>query len=823
MAEQTTIETLEAYAASLSESSVRANTAAAQQHEYVNGAATVDVQTENGPVPTLAKQAVLGQEKITAALVEVASQLSGSMSYKDTAAGIAGTNPGGFFSVPVPGADEAMIIYENVNGTAVEYARMGSAKALEKVAQKTQNIEQDPDPYTVFSIADDRGHAALAVTHEAKVLAPDLVVESMGSTGESDIYSLAFCDKNGNVAFGIGHDGKVIVGLGDQSEPGQGVTDTSWQELTLGKDEVIVHIGDSFTASHYPVRDKSYVSQLSALSPFRHQSFGVSGNDLLDMQYRAVNDIATVGSTFRAMKAKYAFITSWNNDAQFRDADLSYYAENLRRMVDTVRAFGAEPVITSQFHTVSADFALLARIAEETGCAFIDCSTINREIGNLQIGPFMQGPGVLHPGTRTGGVFWLPMLDFIDRMPKPEQAIKIYRKRNGFTPAGAADLLYKDRLDRAKKWKELTVFHYSLNPEAKYDELGKLAYNSEAYTWFRNDDEYQKLAAGNPVAFTDYGLLEITLPGGANSLEAVELTLGVTGDAQVFVRNLLDIPASMPGKNQGASPTDSTYLSKWDKPRGAWRNLGLYSSKITLAQSDLATSMVGNTVVVMLNGAFSLTSLKVRYKGQKNVRPLARRRLSQPIGPNLLAQPLCGTTAQQAGWVVSGSPAIVVPIDLYNAPRKPGVAAPIDGVTVVTATDTITQSVSIPAHEGYVRKYRITVWARYFPKAYLRPDVYPGLDPSQVVDREAFPNNPTITQDTNDLRTLKCEVWTGVSYPAAGGAEFYDFAPLQYRPVRFDYEALPYITGSTLTFRLSCTDGQIQVGKVLFEEIQKWD
>ena len=66
------IESLQAYAGQLAEAASQATASAEKQHEYVNGSATDDVLTESGPVPSLAKQAVLAQAKVTSALEESA-------------------------------------------------------------------------------------------------------------------------------------------------------------------------------------------------------------------------------------------------------------------------------------------------------------------------------------------------------------------------------------------------------------------------------------------------------------------------------------------------------------------------------------------------------------------------------------------------------------------------------------------------------------------------------------------------------------------------------------------------------------------------------
>ncbi|EFI60752.1 MULTISPECIES: GDSL-type esterase/lipase family protein [Comamonas] len=704
-------------------------------------------------------------------------------------------------------------------GMAVDQLTVDMSSVTESAAESAGRIarvdgilgEADPSKQVVYAVADAEGNAVITADVLGHVEIPDLGTNNLSLSGNYDLgavsandFAFAITDAFGHVSIGVLQDGTPYLG-------GAPVAGQEWREITIGSDDTIVHIGDSYTAAHYVLRDKAYISQLSALSPYRHMNFGVSGDDALDMQYRIVNRSPFDGIAFDAMKARYAFITSLTNDGQFRSADLTYYAENIRRLIETARATGAEPVVTTEFPATSAENALLRRIADEYGCSFIDCTVLDAEVGGLKLGPFHQG----HPGTRTGGVFWLPMLDFIDRMPKPDRGIKIFRRRSTFAVGSIADLLYKDRVDRNARWKEISVAHYLLDDPGKFEELSQLG--TFGYQW--QADEYQRIAAGVAVPFADYALLEITLPGTAVTLDAVELSLVATGMPTIHVRNFLDVPASMPGRRQGSSPTNATYLSKWDKPRGAWRSLGVYAKPVLLAQDDLKYSMQGDKLIVLVSGATNLSGLKVRYKGRAVKSDLRLRSKPAVIGTDLLAQPLCGTVEQLAAWVQTGAPSLVVPIDRSNAPRKPGTDTPADGVCVISSSNTIGQAIALPADGGRVRKYLLTVWARYFPKAFLNPSLYPGLDPAQIIDRMAVPGGAPITPDTSDLRTLKAEIWSGGPYPGPGGAEFFDFAPLQWRPVEFVFEAVPYRTGANISFRLSCPDGEIQVGKASFCEV----
>ena len=135
------IESLQAYAGQLAEAAAQAKDSAGKQHEYINGSATEDVLTESGLVPTIAKQVVLGQAKVTASLAEVASQMAGAMIYANTALGLAGTNNGGYFSVPSPESSEYLILYQNNAGVPKEIDRYPNAKAVEKIGIEDLSTE----------------------------------------------------------------------------------------------------------------------------------------------------------------------------------------------------------------------------------------------------------------------------------------------------------------------------------------------------------------------------------------------------------------------------------------------------------------------------------------------------------------------------------------------------------------------------------------------------------------------------------------------------------------------------------------------------------
>lgn len=153
------IEALQGYAGQLSEAAAQAKAAANIQHEIVHGGPTVDVLTESGLVPSLAKQALLAQNKVNGALENIAAQLAGAMVYSTVALGLAATVNGAYFSVVSANASEYTILYRNESGVAVEKKRYPSAQIdsltvnrgkvfpLNALRQRAGVISSDYEPF----------------------------------------------------------------------------------------------------------------------------------------------------------------------------------------------------------------------------------------------------------------------------------------------------------------------------------------------------------------------------------------------------------------------------------------------------------------------------------------------------------------------------------------------------------------------------------------------------------------------------------------------------------------------------------------------------
>lgn len=243
----TDISALEGYAGQLSEAAAQAKAASAKQALYVDGDAQQDVDTEAGLVPTLAKQARLADEKIDAALTDVAAQMAGAMTYASVAAGLAGTGDGGFFSVPAADVNEYIILYKNVTGAAVEIKRYPSSAALQEVLGMIVSRDVPAASRPFFSVTDEAGFTALDVADDSiKTRDISITGDELSASGyKADMTSadLSVMDEYGYCSVHVG--GQAMKALADLAEYGGGSAEAgvAYAPIAPSRHKIVAHRG----------------------------------------------------------------------------------------------------------------------------------------------------------------------------------------------------------------------------------------------------------------------------------------------------------------------------------------------------------------------------------------------------------------------------------------------------------------------------------------------------------------------------------------------------------------------------------------------------
>lgn len=589
--------------------------------------------------------------------------------------------------------------------------------------------------------------------------------------------------------------------------------------------ERIVIFGDSFTAGLYSLPGKAYVSYLSSLvSGWSITHYARPGDDALGIAQRIALDREVFGlvrpSSMRP-QTRYAIIATGANDAYMINATPSgrdYWLDNLRRLVEYVRAHGTEPIIMSE-HGATPDMCLVMHEAAAVmGCRYHDGSRVRQE---------MQGPaGTVryyrgHPGPRLASILWWPALQIVQALPPPRRGIKVFRRRAGVSPAGVTDLLPRDDLHRLSLWREIDVAHTALQTahQQYWDELDSPNLpGSIPYDLIR--DEYDILSTGGSVTADDWMMLEITVDGTAATVSWIELLLDAEPDCDVWVRDYY-AGTVLPGVLQGQTASDSTYQAQHDQPVGGARAVA-WSPMSPSALGHVAGILRGDRVQIIIyrSGGVTLggrTALRVYGPGGKPAVP--RRDMgARAQGAQLVDAPTIvpGLT----GWTSAGSPTVYTPIDPELLPRDPDQTstARVSHVAVVTDADTISQAVSIGA-SSIARQYIVTIWARYNPPAFVDNARF-AFPAGTVVDRGSgatYPDDSPVTSDTVDIRTVSAGIWYGASKPAAGAAISRRPVAMAWTPIEIPI-SVPAWAADTLGIEIAASAGEIEIASMTLRE-----
>ena len=136
-----------------------------------------------------------------------AAQLSAGV-YPDTAAGLAATTSGQYFSVPSADSAEYLILYKNNAGSAVEVKRYPSAAAVLEVADKLLDTNA-----SIFQVADSDGNVAVDFKSPVTVAQDGAVETDLARLHDDNAGSdFMVVDADGNAALRI-KDGKLYADL----------------------------------------------------------------------------------------------------------------------------------------------------------------------------------------------------------------------------------------------------------------------------------------------------------------------------------------------------------------------------------------------------------------------------------------------------------------------------------------------------------------------------------------------------------------------------------------------------------------------------------
>lgn len=237
----TEVAALEAHAGALSEAAAKSTAAAAKQHEYIHGDDNKDVDTESGAVPSIAKQARLGVEKISTVFEEAAVQSGGALPFPSIEIGMLNTPEGGLFTVPAAPDSEYLVLYKKESGQPVELKTSASKQRVDEVEDgalfsvlAAVNGSLDLD-YT-WSITDEVMKVILGIRKTGVV---DAILDRMPGLSHFGDYAWHISDQNETVLLGIKWSGEVVMYPSALASVPAGY---AWDEGTIGQRDVFTLI-----------------------------------------------------------------------------------------------------------------------------------------------------------------------------------------------------------------------------------------------------------------------------------------------------------------------------------------------------------------------------------------------------------------------------------------------------------------------------------------------------------------------------------------------------------------------------------------------------
>lgn len=336
-----------------------------------------------------------------------------------------------------------------------------------------------------------------------------------------------------------------------------------YKEVTLSDVDRIVAIGDSYTESHYTIKDKSWISKVSLLSDYNYDNFAISGDT-----YRGqLNKIRTgtyayasaSGMTWEKLHPTHAIMISKTNDTKYMDAQQFIY--DMIATIETIKGLGAIPIIATEYHVSSQNYTQTAfdYYAKKYGGYYIDLTEKVYTLRGSDYAPFWGGS---HPGTRTNHLFSDIITEYINKnLPRPYSAIKIFRARDNSLISNLDNYLFHGVEERAEKFKEISVCHSALTDSSLYDNCTNKS-NSKV------ESEYFKLMSGINVEFDKICLIDVILPTTIHDISEVKLITNELANVSCYVKDVMAEPYPSPAfcrRFDIAQVLDNTHVAVGNK------------------------------------------------------------------------------------------------------------------------------------------------------------------------------------------------------------------------------------------------------------------
>jgi hypothetical protein len=546
--------------------------------------------------------------------------------------------------------------------------------------------------------------------------------------------------------------------------------------LSLANADKIVTDSNSFYEAAYALLGNSPTQVVSALSEYNFGNFAKGGQTANAMMIQSVNGTTYFGSTFPALKPKYAILSEFANARATGGANQTdaQYRATFQSWIDTVKGLGIRPIVATEYGGAgvlgpvidgeASGVKLLRAVAQANDVPFIDVASKSKRINPSVYAPFWR---LGHPGVRVSDMFVQGLRVGLKQLPRPERSMKIFRVRGTVTVSSVASLMFRTVGERHHLFRELYIGHMALSESEKiYFDAGSEPSHSLYTSNQTQADEYVALAGGASTSLGTYALIDCVLP--VSSPKGLTVTLSDT--------------------------TCTVYARQIGSAGQAWVQLSLVNGAYAVPDSARLVDRDRLALLVFKAGGISLNASPVVNWTSGVTREIRHPvPLSPPRGAEMMAQPLTVVSgAVPVAWSNPGSLAVVTPADGI-------LPTGTTGCVVATSSAAISQSLTFTAADDPI-EISVRIVARNFPAIF-------NAAQSSSAD---FTTSP-ITYETCNQATLQMTL-SGTSGVANASAVLTEQVGLGWWQFEFR-ETIPAGTAN-LMVTVGSADFPIQVAEV---------
>lgn len=307
--------------------------------------------------------------------------------------------------------------------------------------------------------------------------------------------------------------------------------------INLNNIDRLMFVGDSYTEGMYYIKGKSWTSQLSEQLDYTCDAYGWGGNTCEQIANRIIANEKRYSSLgYQDLKATKAMLMSFVNDMAQGDQYSHVYQQGMIKLIDTIRRYGAEPIVCTEFRSPWGEGLEtgMSAYCNAKGIKFWNILPYTEFLNNKTASDgaderFWSGS---HPGNRTGYIILDQYLRYCKTLPRPNSAIKIYRVKPNLPISTLNDLNFADRRSKLNKFKEIYISHSCLKNFTQWDSLTNNDGTAQPVV-----SEYSKLMNKENVSFNNYALVEVILPTTSNNVDSAKLVLSDTNISIYIKKN----------------------------------------------------------------------------------------------------------------------------------------------------------------------------------------------------------------------------------------------------------------------------------------------